>query len=106
MPFGDKTVSQSTARSLEACIRAWRTNLTTSNETSNEDVADSHFARGEFYAALNSYAAVETPSERVKAKRGWCLAIVDRCDEAAQFLTTDNCGSSSAELAVLAAITA
>ena len=89
------------ARTLEVCIRAWRVRRPFPSDVSGEDLADYHFSRGEFRAAVDIYATL-APTARIDAKRGWCLAILDRCEEAAQFLTKDNCGSSSAELATLA----
>ena len=89
--------------SLEACIGAWRNRLTFANEVGSEEIGDGHFSRGDLEGAAATYTACELQSERISAKRGWCLAVSDRCEEAAQFLTRVNCGESSAELAVLAA---
>lgn len=92
--------------SLEACIRAWRTSRPFPEVNGGEDFADAYFSRGQFEAAVKGYAACAPQSERIQAKRGWCLALLDHCQDAAQYLTPENCGSSSAELAVLAAVVA
>jgi hypothetical protein len=95
-----------TENSLEACIRAWRHRHALDNGLSAEHLGDGHFTRGEFEAAAVAYATCEPETDQIRAKRGWCLAVLDRFDEAEQLLTPATCGTSSAELAVLAAIVA
>ena len=92
--------------SLETCIRAWRAGRPLQEASAGEDLADAHFSRGQFEAAVRAYTACDPLSERIQAKRGWCLALMNECQEAAQYLTPANCGSSSAELAVLAVVVA
>lgn len=96
-------IDESSAHSLETCIQAWRQRRPYPSADAGEVLADYHFSRGEFGVAAAAYAACEPATERIRAKRGWCLAMADRCEEAANFLTPENCGSSSAALAVLAA---
>jgi tetratricopeptide (TPR) repeat protein len=97
---------ESSGHSLEACIQAWRDRRPHPSAAAGVELADYLFSCGDFDGAIAAYANCEPITERIRAKRGWCLAVLDRCDEAANFLTPENCGSSSAELAVLAATVA
>jgi len=96
-------VPHSTSRPLEACIRAWRTRRYYPIEGVSEDIGDAHLSRGDFQAAIDAYAAIDSKDDRVNAKLGFCLAFLERFDEAGTLLTETNCGTSSAELAMLAA---
>lgn len=92
--------------SLEACIEAWRSRRPLKINGNDEDLADRQFALGAFKAAAEGYAACTSQTDQVKAKRGWCLAALEQFDEAEQFLTPTTCGTSSAELAMLAVVVA
>lgn len=96
-------MGDSSGHSLEACIRAWRGRRPYPGAKEGEALADYHFSHGDFDAAVAGYATCEPSTEQIRAKRGWCLAMLDRCEEAQNFLTPENCGTSCAELAVLAA---
>jgi hypothetical protein len=92
--------------SLETCIRAWRHGDPLTNGHDDESLADKQFALGEFKAAADAYAACASQTDQVRAKRGWCLAALEQFEEAEQFLTPMTCGTSSAELAMLAVVLA
>jgi tetratricopeptide (TPR) repeat protein len=99
-------VSTSSNNSLEACIRALRTHSAFTNTPSGELLGDYHFSRGEFEQAIAAYESSGVQSEQIKAKQGWCHAIIGQFEGTEELLTLENCGSSSAELAVLAAVVA
>lgn len=93
--------------SLQACLdaRYHRRPLGDKGGTPEEQ-GDHFFSCGEFEAAAEAYAACSPPTDRVRAKRGWCLAALDRFEEAEDLLTPETCGSSSSELSMLAVVIA
>lgn len=95
--------------SLDECIQVWRGDISQPPEAADaspELKGDGLFGQGKFEEALAQYECVAEPSPRLNAKQGWCLAVLDRCDEAAKKITAENAGSGSAALAMLAFIEA
>jgi len=54
-----------------------------------EEQGDHFFSCGELELAADAYAACSSPTDRVRAKLGWCLAALDRFDEAEGLLTPE-----------------
>jgi tetratricopeptide (TPR) repeat protein len=93
--------------SLKACLDAWHHRRSLGEKIGTpEEQGDHYFTHGEFEAAADTYAGCATSTDQVRAKRGWCLAALERFGEAEGLLTPETCGSSSSELAMLAVVIA
>ena len=96
-----------TTLTLEQCLAVRRETAPSSvsepsGEASGEALADALFIAGAYAEAVDAYAECLPRTSTLDAKHGYCLAAVDRFDEAATLLTEDTCAGSARALAVLA----
>lgn len=106
VPFQDLLFVMTTL-TLEECLAARRLSRPLMPvPSSGEEAGDALFQAGAHAEALDAYAACTVRAPQLDAKQGYCLAYLHRFEEAASYLTRDNCAGSATALAVLALVTA